>query len=211
MTCFTPQQVQFTLLDIHRGSLDAARHIIDTLGLSNFVRDYVNDDATRYRSPDTPHIILTETMQRALSVEPQVAVTLNLAPQLREGGYWLPHEITLSLRMADLGREFTQYTPDGRILVEAQRDHRSIGEIFRLDAQTVSTRDKQSDLLPAAHLTLPDDLPTHYQPIIVTQITIFNDVRLDLYDSGITIPRILPYQTEFAFRYQLGSVPGLIY
>lgn len=94
---FTPAEIQFTLLDVHRRSLDAARSIFQALGKSAFVRDYIQCDAASYQNvaPQVIHIVMVEAMQAALEREPQAAITMNLAPQLCRGGIFLPERITI--------------------------------------------------------------------------------------------------------------------
>lgn len=87
-TRFSPAEIRFTLLDVHKRSLDAARRIFQALGKGAFVRDYIQCDAASYKhdAPHVIHVVAAEAMQASLGREPQVAITMNLAPQLCRGG-----------------------------------------------------------------------------------------------------------------------------
>lgn len=86
---FSSAEIKFTLLDIHKRSLDAARRIFQALGKSAFVRDYIQCDAASYKNdaPQVIHVVLVEAMQAVLEREPQVAITMNLAPSSAREGF----------------------------------------------------------------------------------------------------------------------------
>ena len=94
---FKPEQLSITLLDINESSIYSVKTLINSLKLESFFRDIILTDATQYIHPkDIPlHIVLSETMDKGLSKEPQVRITQNLAPQLIEGGIFIPEEIEI--------------------------------------------------------------------------------------------------------------------
>ncbi len=229
-TEFTAEQVQFTLLDIHRRSLDAARLIVETLGASAYVRNYIECDAASYRcaSVDAPHIVLTETMQKALEKEPHVAITCNLAPQLREGGILVPQKISLNACLADLRKEFAVTTVDdpNSLSQEPRRMRINLGEVFELTADssrqmkdwtTTNGHDGAgaSRRSPHVRLTAPQLADVNYQLMILTEITIFDSISLGDYDCGLTYPTIIQElgsigsQQQLEFCYVMGEKPGL--
>src|SRR5438270_11481631 len=99
------QPVHFTLLDVHARSIESVREILTALQLAENV-DCMVCYATHYRNPDNRplHVVVSETMQRALEKEPQVAILMNTAPQLTPGGVMVPEMIAVDAVLTDLSK-----------------------------------------------------------------------------------------------------------
>lgn len=93
---FAGRPLRCTFLDVHRQSVQASRIVAAAFGVTVPI-DFVEADATRYRHPRPIDLLITETMQRALTREPQVAVVRNLAPQLAPGGILVPESVRVEL------------------------------------------------------------------------------------------------------------------
>jgi hypothetical protein len=106
---FATGEVRFTFIDIHRRSLEAVQSLVEQLGFSEFVKDYIQCDAASYQHPahEPLHMVICEAMQKSLSKEPQLAITANLSPQLATGGIFIPQRISIDLCLGDLEKELT--------------------------------------------------------------------------------------------------------
>lgn len=180
---FSSDEICFTLIDFHKCSLDSAAKIFQKLECEHFISEYIQADASVFRAENNKkfHIIITETMQKTLEKEPQVAITLNLADQLRKNGIFIPQKITIKACFADLQKEVNSdiKTKIGRIF---------LGDIFELSAENAT--DKKSLFLPKI-VNVSSDIVDPVNLILLTKIEIFGSFGLDDYHSGITYPTIL--------------------
>lgn len=230
---FTPAEIQFTLLDIHKRSLDAAQHIFQAFKLTAFVRDYIQCDATSYRQDarHVIHIVVVEAMQAALEKEPQVAITMNLAPQLCSGGIFIPERIAVDCYLCDLTEEFTTLPVEvdaaNSLLAGGGKDkiRAKLGSALELTAASCrhslasgsSDEHRAASLSPKVILDVPKDLDGEFNLMLLTTITVFDSIRLGAYESGLTHPRVL-YDLgkirrgmRIELAYHLGDKPGFKY
>lgn len=201
MALFTPQQVQFTLLEVHRQTLDYARQLIEELGYGAHVAAFICTDAASYHiaRDATPDVIVSETMNTALGKEPQVAIMRNLYPQA-PGAALVPAAITVHL--GEPGRASGEPCADW-------------GNIFTLDgAAILEWQEHDKAWLPAASIRLPAVLGRG--PKLLTRIRVHGDIVLHDYDCSLNLPLHIPGKPLLAgsetldFSYRLGSAPGLV-
>ena len=95
LSAFESSQLKITLLDINESSMESVTALIKALEAESFFRKPYLGDAIQYKHPsDIPlHIVLSETMDKGLTKEPQVRITQNLAPQLPPNGIFIPEAI----------------------------------------------------------------------------------------------------------------------
>lgn len=230
-TQFGADRIQFTLLDIHKKSLDAVKRILDVLGLSSYARELIECDAASYKHSGTKpvHIVVTETMQRALAKEPQAAITSNLVPQLCEGGILVPEKISLDASLADAKREQTFFPAEAteseidEIQAKGGRSRIFIGNILELTAESskdfalprVQGGPSEPASLRAATLRLPRSVEKPYVILLLTTVKVFGSIVLQDYDSSLTYPIVLrdldgaQAGARIEFSYSLGARPGL--
>lgn len=230
-TRFTSEEVRFTLIDIHQRSISSARTLVERLGFSKFIRAYVNCDATEYQHPADAdlHVCISETMQRGLAKEPQLAITANLAPQLSKGGIFIPECISIDFCLGDLGAEFhflSEETDSPNEQPENFRERIARKQLLDLSADTITTLMKSAQIddsseayiLPVTLVqTPPLAKQRKYTAMILTKIRVFNSIIINDYDSGLTYPNILNDLGKLnggetiEFQYHLGDCPGFKY
>ena len=208
-TCFDAAQVRVTLLDVNPRSLACARRLFETFGLADFVRAYVQADATTFVWPrGLPlHVVLAETMQRALEEEPQVAVSLNLAPQLCDGGILIPERIAVDLCLYDPACGFPD--ADCADTFKGPRLAVRLGTVLELTAASARTIAVDGEY-PVTLLDVPADA-RGLSAMLRTAVTVFGDHSLGEHASGITTPLLLggiAGARRVRARYAGGPRPG---
>ena len=198
----TDERIRWTLVDINDESTASVRSLVQRCRLEGFIRT-VNADATTYRHDRTIHVIVSETMQRTLWGEPQVAIFRNLRRQMAPGGISVPEDVAIDLKMIVARDE------EARWRGEAIADRSiAVGRVFQLA--------KPADSDDATILTLvPHAASPPYWAALFTRIHVFGEHILDAYESGLTVPEILwPISpvtrvTALEFRYETDGIPGL--
>jgi hypothetical protein len=214
---FNPDQLKVTLLDIHQLSLDSAATIANKIGVADFIDSLICCDASRYLHPkdDPIHIVVTETMAQLLYKEPQVSITLNLAPQMVSGGVLIPEEVILSLRAINTANDYLRMT---NRLPENGNVELHLQDIFVLDKNCLNLVDTESN---GVQICLEDiiipRIPQQFDQLkLFTEIKIYNNHVLKAYESGLTSP--LDFKIDevtkgdvISFMYNISHVPELKY
>ena len=210
-------EVSFTLLDLHGESLEGARRLAGELGVLASLRAPVAADAgtVQFSEPERPHVIVCEMLQRALTMEPQVAVTRHLVTQLRPGGFFLPERIDIVAGLVHRRRRRQRMMGitggDGADPIE------ELGCVFSLDAATAASLTVRPDgRLAATNVTIPVHDHEAAPLRLLTRIQVFRDHRIGDFDSAITLPEQVRYPLDLAeaggvasFTYEMSENPGL--
>jgi hypothetical protein len=203
-----PDVVRFTLLDVHAASLAAAARAVAALGLGTSVRAIVEADATRHRCDPSPHVVVCEALERALGREPQVAITLNLAPQLAPGGFLVPERILVEACLADPERELARGGPS------AEHRRTALGTVLDLTADSAR---RLATGIPAVTFRVPALGPGDPAELMLrTTIGVFGSLTIGEYESGVTYPSFrhelgrLQEGQQIEVRYTVGPRPGFV-
>jgi hypothetical protein len=205
------QAVHFTLLDVHERAIESVRAIMAALRLEGPNVDCQVCDATQYRSPAhrSVHVIVSETMQRALEKEPQVAILMNTGPQLTAGGLMVPEMIAVDAVLTDLSREL-----GGNGAVPKPWSGRiPLGRILEVDRERACAWSAAgvSRHLPPVRIAMPPVVAEQSSLVLATTIRTFGAHVLREYESGLTHPVIVHgwrAGEEAEFTYRLGEKPG---
>jgi hypothetical protein len=205
------QAVRFTLLDVHARAVESVQAILAALRLEGENANCLVCDATHYHNPEHRplHVVVSETMQRALEKEPQVAILMNTAPQLTAGGLMVPEMIAVDAVLTDLSREL-----GGNGVVPGPWSGRvPLGRILEVDRERACAWAAAAvpSHLPPARIALPSLVAAQYSLVLATTIRTFGVHQLREYESGLTHPLMVNgwrAGEEVEFTYRLGEKPG---
>lgn len=175
---FTPEEVQFTLLEINEHSLKAAQNTSIALEHQAYVRAYFCADATSFSLPEATsyHLLFSETLDALLYRECYVPILANLLRQLPENTTVIPHNVSLQLSKAKTS------------LQEGGLDEQTLNELFN----TRELLKKHQYELPAviALQTIPLQTlsPTEYPFLIVdTCVHVTENLQLKRGSSSLSL------------------------
>jgi len=212
-TVFREDQVRIRALEINPASCLHLEKLIHNLGIEGYFQSIEQVDASCYQIPKAGEvdILLSETMQRGLEKEPQVAIMYNLVPQLREDAILIPERINLSI--GTLGYQGPQPSP---------AIYNWIINAFTLDKENV-LKQRATQLIdegihfPSRQYQITkSQFPATHRLVLLTQITIYGQEELGPGESGITLPinlfalqQIEKEEFDVEWTYEMGSNPGI--
>lgn len=219
MARFSAKEIAVSLLDVHEANLVMLEKVLSALGVQDRVKAFIHADAATYQLTDSSkvHIAISETMQHALEREPQVAISLNLAPQLAADTVWIPKNIRIEAALMNMQQD--QDRQFG-LLPEGETSYRILGRVLDLNVQAArEMAARVAENYPAVEkyrLDIPaEQAKTFPWLALFTHIQIYGSYALHAWDSALCVPRLLanlpdlpslPQQVNFAYR--MGAMPG---
>jgi hypothetical protein len=194
-----PPGLRVTFIDVHERSTAAVSRLVAALGVSHAVARVVTADAAAYRHGSGIHVAITETMQRALENEPQVAVSRNLAAQLAPGGILVPERISVHLGLWSPGQPRGGENRQVELLELRSDVEGGMAPVFGAGLVVAVPRPRGSEALA-----------------LLTRVGVFGRHRLGVNDSAITLPRVMPSLLARAghlvrVRYAGNARPGFVF
>lgn len=185
---FKSDRIKVTFIDIHQESIENVTKIIESLELNNNVDELLVEDAANYTPNKNFDLIVSEVMFRALTTEPQVAVTLNLLPFLKKEGVLIPQKIDILCSI--------QSNED--IIFSLSKNKIPKFKINQFFSKSISV-DKVKG--------------KHYNILLKTRIQVFGDVYLNENESSITDVIVIANsrqlkKSNFNLTYQLSNNPA---
>ncbi len=193
---FSPKEIEILPIEIQEVSAECARQVIKVLGLELYMPEVIHGNAAKYRNDgQSPHVIVTETMYQGLLNEPQAAITANLAPQLKEGGIFVPERVDVSAWLA------------------SEKGGLSLGQqLGTLACLRADSRSELRSMVDAGVNGRFEIFPfsERQNVILSTRVKVFGSHNLTDYDSLVTMPRRIGQidalqRTELVIKYRFGD------
>ncbi|SOE19712.1 hypothetical protein SAMN06298216_0216 [Spirosomataceae bacterium TFI 002] len=195
---FNPDEIQFTLLEINKNSVDSAKKLIGALNLTKHVKEVFIADAVTFKvpSPKAFHILISETLDAMLFRECYVPILFNLLPQFNENVILIPENVIINLSFLPL--------TEG----DAELGLGSVLDV-RESIMENSNLDEIPTMLPEKVIDLKSHNLNQYDRILLdTKVHVQGEIWLTRNESSLTIPLQLTLEQPFtkktiAFTYEM--------
>lgn len=191
LSIFESHQLKITFIDIHQTSLDSVKKLVNTLGYENFVQDIVQADAATWQWENKMplHACISETMQATLKREPQVAITLNMVPQLAPDGIMIPEQIEVEAVLVNM----PMFRMQSACNKEGDAENavaQPLGLVAQLNKEmALQAKGNVFHVLHGLRTTLlPEWQTPEYTLQLQTRIQVWRPHQLKDNDSGLTLP-----------------------
>lgn len=221
-TVFSTHQIQITLLDIHQSSLDAVSKLITAFNLQAYFNGFIKADATLFvpSKGKLYDIIISETMDKALRKEPQVAIFHHLQQFLKPDGALIPEEIRVDLYQSKWGEEKNpafEYFLDTETKAHNATVREKVANLIAINKHSV-TKFERTNLDHIFLKTIdPQNFKAEYSALLlITEVQVYKDIVL-LEDQSILTEKdyLSPLneqilQSGLSFYYKMDNDPRIV-
>jgi len=180
---FKEGEVEFIALDYFQESVDCAKKVAQVLGQDKKYGAFERGDATQISLEalgiKPPHVVLCETMTAGLQVEPQIAMTANLADQMVKGGFFIPEEVAVTAFLTKIPSLRSYNLGDLYVLTKDVSDRVKRGG--EIDPEALAAEQNVDVEFP-----LPFQLETAFQVVTETRVKVFDSIVIEPMESAIT-------------------------
>lgn len=221
LSFFKTEQLNIRLIDINNSSIKSIKNIISELKLESYFEEISVADAIIYKFPEAIdlHLVISETMFNALTKEPQVSVTDNLAPQIVDKGILIPEEINISMGYSFFSKEpfLNQYDNEYYVsnTLNKKIKRESVETLFIINKKSAENiKQVESNYFESRLLTTPTNFQDTPDICIYTKIKIYDSIALQYEDSLITNPFCItslfnmPVESKFKINYNITKSPN---
>lgn len=196
---FSPDEIQFTLLEINKKSMEVAKVLIQGLELTDYVNEYHTADAITFEIPNAASydILFSETLDSLLHREGYVPILWNMLPQLPKDITVIPNNVQIKVNYNLEGNEVPFGVAfDTRQMLKDTPKTEELPEVFKTNSFSLK------------------DAENYYSIIIDTEVEIYKDYILGREESSISLAIEVPIEKpvihEYVdFIYRVKPTPGL--
>lgn len=187
---FSPEELQFSLLEINEKSLETAKKLITALALEDYVMDYYQADAVTFTVKDAQKydILFSETLDAVLYRECYVPILYNLLPQFKEDIILIPENVRLDLRFIHKAKDEQQDMREESLIA-------TLIDVRQLIASHAPGQDipKQLDDFPVDLVNMES-----YESILIdTSVLVYDNIWLGRGESSLTLPLEMKLEQPF--------------
>ncbi|RSC94793.1 SAM-dependent methyltransferase [Tenacibaculum singaporense] len=189
---FSPEEVQFSLLEINDKSLEYAKTLIKKLELSDYITNYYTADAVTFKIPEAKkyHILFSETLDALLYRECYVPILFNLLPQLSEDITVIPENVLIKMSLS------VNPIADSKHITEEIDTIIDVRKAIALN--TVTTAPSQ---LPNKKIAIkPLNIDQYNYLVLDTLVHVYDNIWLTRNESSLTIPLEMGIEHPFLFN-----------
>ena len=217
---FDPQKLKITYLDIYKRSTDTLEEIIHELNLKDFTNGIICCDAVTYKhpQPDKVHIVLSETMSSGLKKEMQVPITLNLVPQICNGGALVPENIVVSVSADKINTTLNGNSCEiSKNIFSKKIFELNIDSIINFVKYFNGEKDFTNKLLPAEKVVIPENFNFPLKLKIDTEIKVCKNIIIGYNETSLTLPYNIKSNKNFSggnvlkFYYKINEYPEFVF
>ncbi len=178
---FQPEEVQFSLLEINENSFNSAKKLINSLELSNHIKEFYLADAVTFKvpNPNSFHILISETLDALLYRECYVPILFNLLPQFNKNIILIPENVLINLSLLTHSKN------------DSDSKEYEVGSVLNVRESVSSHASSNLNLsqLPDKKVDLKSlDMGTYEKILLDTKVHIHGDIWLYRNESSLTIP-----------------------